>query len=357
MIDQNAIEEIAPLITTIELRDAYTQGHAQRVAQYAKEFAAYIGLDAKTQNDIYLAGLLHDIGKVGIPDTLLLKPTKLTKKEYEIIQLHSTLSGEIVSTMPKYAYLTDIVKYHHENWDGTGYPEGLKGEAIPLESRILALADVFDALTTRRIYRPALSIEQTISILEKMQQSQKFDPNLFGPFLKFIKKHGVYAQNVGFTQERYKEIEDLRNSFFYQDVLTSLLNREAILTLLRKIGEYGYNTDLILINFKNFKLFNQEHGLKKGDQLLQDFAMLLREKTNGITKIVEPKPHDIFLGRARADRFVFIHLGNRSEFWEYKLSKLLDDIYERYAITGELTFLSRGKPLAKSIEKDTGYLL
>ncbi len=353
------IAEILPLITTIELRDAYTQGHSRRVAQYAKEFANYLQLDKVTQENIYLAGLLHDVGKVGIPDTLLLKPTKLTSKEYEIVQLHSTLSGQIVSTMPHYAYLADMIAHHHENWDGSGYPDGLQAEEIPLESRILSLADVFDALTTKRIYRPALSLERAIAILQDMQKSRKFDPNLFDKFIEFIKKYGIDHGEYGFGTNQYKEMEELRNNFFFKDSLTSLLNREAILTLLRKIGEYGYKTDLILINFKNFREYNKEHGLKKGDKLLQAFATFLRTKLKAKTKIEEPALHDIFLGRARADKFILIHIGQRGAFLEYKLSKILEEFSKKYnqAIELDFLFLNKDRPLPKNIEKETGYLL
>jgi len=351
------ITEILPLITTIELRDAYTQGHSRRVAQYAKEFAAHLGLDKKIQNNIYLAGLLHDIGKVGIPDTLLLKPTRLTPKEYEIVQLHSTLSGQIVSTMPRYAYLANIISHHHENWDGSGYPDGLQAEDIPLESRILSLADVFDALTTKRIYRPALSLEKAVTILQDMQKTQKFDPNLFDTFIEFIKKHGIDHSEYGFGIKQYKEMEELRNNFFFKDPLTSILNREAVLTLLRKISEYGYKTDLVLINLKGFKRYNKEHGLKKGDQLLQKFATFLHTKLKAKTKIEEPSLHDIFIGRARADKFILIHIGQRGAFLEYKLSKILEEFSKKNDIQIEFIFLNKDRPLPKNIEKETGYLL
>jgi HD-GYP domain-containing protein (c-di-GMP phosphodiesterase class II) len=153
------IEEIKPLVYAIEIRDAYTQGHSEHVGVYSSEFASFLGLDKKESEKLYIAGLLHDIGKIGIPDSILLKPGKLEKDEFDIIKLHSVISGKIVEKLPDFSNLADIVRHHHENYDGSGYPDGLKGEEIPLGARILSFADVFDALTTGRVYRAPLSLE------------------------------------------------------------------------------------------------------------------------------------------------------------------------------------------------------
>jgi HD-GYP domain-containing protein (c-di-GMP phosphodiesterase class II) len=191
-MENKNIEEIKPLIYAIEIRDFYTQGHSEHVAVYSKEFASFLGMNEKECNDIYIAGLLHDIGKIGIPDNILLKPGKLEKDKFDIIKLHSSISGKIVEKLPNFSYLAKVVRHHHENYDGSGYPDGLKGEEIPFGARVLSLADVFDALTTGRVYRRALNLEKALIIMDNMQKNNKFDPNLYPKFVEFIKNFGIY---------------------------------------------------------------------------------------------------------------------------------------------------------------------
>ena len=183
------IDKIKPLIYAIELRDVYTKGHSERVATYASMFCKYLKFQEKQIEDVYFAGLLHDIGKIAIPDSVLLKPSILNPKEFEIIKYHPVLSANLVEKMPEFSYLKDIVKHHHENFDGSGYPDRLKGDRIPLLSRILSLADVFDALTTDRIYRDAFTLPKAVEIMEDMKY--KFDPKLFSKFISFIKDFGI----------------------------------------------------------------------------------------------------------------------------------------------------------------------
>jgi HD-GYP domain-containing protein (c-di-GMP phosphodiesterase class II) len=191
MMSRN-IEEIKPLIYAMEIRDSYTQGHSEHVGIYVKEFASFLGMDKKKCDELYIAGLLHDVGKIGIPDNILLKPGRLEKDEFDIIKLHSVISGKIVEKLPDFTYLADIVKHHHENYDGSGYPDGLKGEEIPFGARVLSLADVFDALTTGRVYRRTLNLEKALIIMDNMQKNNKFDPNLYPKFVEFIKNFGIY---------------------------------------------------------------------------------------------------------------------------------------------------------------------
>jgi HD-GYP domain-containing protein (c-di-GMP phosphodiesterase class II) len=112
-MENKNIEEIKPLIYAIEIRDFYTQGHSEHVAVYSKEFASFLGMNEKECNDIYIAGLLHDIGKIGIPDNILLKPGKLEKDEFDIIKLHSSISGKIVEKLPNFSYLAKVVRHYH----------------------------------------------------------------------------------------------------------------------------------------------------------------------------------------------------------------------------------------------------
>ena len=151
---------VTSLSDAIETRDPYTKGHSERVGAYSVEIARNMGLDDYELERLRIAGVLHDIGKVGIPDAILLKPSALSKNEFEIMKLHPELSAAIVSEIESFTELVPWVRYHHENFDGTGYPHKLKGKDIPLGARIIAVADAFDAMTSTRPYRKAMSIEK-----------------------------------------------------------------------------------------------------------------------------------------------------------------------------------------------------
>lgn len=356
MIKKNKIDEILPLIYSIEIRDTYTQGHSERVAHYARELASFLKLSKKEINDIYIAGLLHDLGKIGIPDTILLKPEKLDKDEFELIKQHSVLSGEIVKKLPNFSYLYKIVRHHHENFDGSGYPDGLRGEEIPLLSRIISVVDVFDALATARIYRTGLSLNKSIEIMKIMQKNSKFDPEIFEAFLEFIKKHGIYRHEKKIPL-KLKELDQKRKDFFYKDPLTKLLNRTAFLGLLRKTHDYGYRATLILCNIKRFRLYNQKYGLRKGDDVLKKIANILANNLDPIVNIKEPQIKDLFLFRVMNDKFVIFYMGSRSEFFKYKLEKIEKKIKTEIDLEIEYIFLIKGEKIKKNFEDEIGYLL
>lgn len=157
---------VTSLSDAIETRDPYTKGHSERVAAYSVEIARNLGWDDYDMERLRTSGVLHDIGKVGIPDAVLLKPGNLSRHEYEIMKLHPELSAAIVSEIDSFKELVPWVRYHHENYDGSGYPYGLKGNEIPLGARIIAVADAFDAMTSDRPYRNALSLSKVKNIFE-----------------------------------------------------------------------------------------------------------------------------------------------------------------------------------------------
>ncbi|MGC9045516.1 MAG: HD domain-containing phosphohydrolase [Thermodesulfovibrio sp.] len=168
-----------------EFRDEETGQHIRRISYYSKLLAQLIELPESEQNIIFYASPLHDVGKVGIPDNILKKPGPLTPEEFEIIKLHTIIGGRILTSQPKFITLQAgkiIAEQHHEKWDGSGYPYGLKGEEIHIYARIVAVCDVFDAITSDRVYRPAFSIEQAIDIMKKGRESH-FDPQLLDIFL------------------------------------------------------------------------------------------------------------------------------------------------------------------------------
>ena len=178
-------ETILSIANAVEARDKQTGRHSLRVAVYSMLIAAELGFDADELENIRQIGLLHDIGKIGVPDFILSKPKKLTEEEYNIMKTHVDIGGEILKDFTHIKNVADGAKYHHERYDGKGYNTGLKGEEIPLTARIIGLADAFDAMTSNRVYRKAISMDHVIDELKKGKGTQ-FDPSLVDILLGLI---------------------------------------------------------------------------------------------------------------------------------------------------------------------------
>ncbi|HEY5275299.1 MAG TPA: diguanylate cyclase, partial [Coriobacteriia bacterium] len=174
------------LVIAVDTKDRYTGRHSQDVARYADFLARRLELDPNTRRAIHKAGLLHDIGKIGIPDTILHKPGRLTEDEFAIFKQHVALGDAIVRDLPDLDLIRAGIRHHHERWDGQGYLDGLAGEEIPLVARILAVSDAFSAMTTTRPYRKGLTMEEALKRLEDAAGSQ-LDPRLVETFLKGIR--------------------------------------------------------------------------------------------------------------------------------------------------------------------------
>ena len=183
-------ESIETFIGFIDAKDPYTNGHSKRVALYTRKIAEEMGYDEETLDYIYYIGLLHDCGKIGIPDNILGKPGKLTDEEFAIIKTHTTRGGEILSKFNSIPKVGQGALYHHERYDGKGYPEGLAGEDIPLIARMICVADSFDAMNTNRVYRKRLTKEQIISELEN-NKGKQFDPKIAEIMLKMIRNNTI----------------------------------------------------------------------------------------------------------------------------------------------------------------------
>jgi putative nucleotidyltransferase with HDIG domain len=189
-LNRSYFETILALAEAIELKDPYTRGHSERVSIFAVQLAKRIELPKMDQEKLRLAGILHDVGKVAIDSTILTKPAKLTPEEYEIMKKHPVMSVKIIEPIDFLVDIRPIIRHHHERYDGKGYPDGLSGDDIPLGSRILAVADTVEAMTSDRAYRKARGIEEVIAELERCSGSQ-FDPALALAFINILKEKGL----------------------------------------------------------------------------------------------------------------------------------------------------------------------
>jgi len=188
----NTVEAIA---RAIEAKDSYTVGHSKRVSKYCARIAQKMGREPEETHDIEVAGLLHDVGKIGIPDAILGKPTKLSIEEYESIKEHPLISLKIIEPIQELGKVRDYVKYHHEKWDGTGYPEGLRGEDIPLGARILSVADAFDTMWIGRQYHAAWNLKSVIKEFQKNRDTQ-FDGKVVDAFVELIHEDKVSFERI-----------------------------------------------------------------------------------------------------------------------------------------------------------------
>ncbi|MEK7680059.1 MAG: HD domain-containing phosphohydrolase, partial [Deltaproteobacteria bacterium] len=180
------LSTVQALSKAIDAKSPWTMGHSARVTNYAVTIAAELGMDKKTLEDLRIAGLLHDIGKIGTYDEILNKPGKLTDEEYKIMKEHPGKGAEMLAPIRQLRHIAPWVKYHHERFDGKGYPDGLKAEDIPLQSRVLAVADTFDSMTAKRPYRETPGWDRAIDELKKFSGLQ-FDPNVVEAFMKVEK--------------------------------------------------------------------------------------------------------------------------------------------------------------------------
>jgi putative nucleotidyltransferase with HDIG domain len=184
-VERTYLETIMALALAVEAKDPYSAGHSKRVGYYASKTGELLGLDQEMLKILNDAGILHDVGKIGIKDEILLKPSPLSADEAKIMQQHSVIGEAIVKPVRSLQKVVSLVRHHHERFDGGGYPDGLKGEAISLGARILAVADAYDSMVTDRPYRKRLSLEAAKAELQKLAGLQH-DPVVVEAFLRFI---------------------------------------------------------------------------------------------------------------------------------------------------------------------------
>jgi putative nucleotidyltransferase with HDIG domain len=268
----NYEQTLLALVEMIERRDTYTGGHSERVAIYCKAIAKQAGCSQEDCDLIYRAGILHDIGKIVTPDAVLLKPGKLEENEYKLIQEHVTAGKEMLEKIPMYQELSIIVGSHHERYDGHGYPQRLKDEEIPFLSRIMIIADAFDAMTTNRIYKTRLGKEEALKEIRDKSGTQ-FDPALTEFAIQALQEIDT---DIYTTQMPFGDIEKERFAYFYRDQITGAFNQSYLdLLLLQNQSSLKYNF-LYLVNLHKFSAYNQKNSWQKGDELLKAIATYLQ---------------------------------------------------------------------------------
>ncbi len=290
LVEKLTLNSIMAIANTIDVKDAYTSGHSFRVAKCSAAIAKRLGWsEAEVQNLHYIA-LLHDIGKIGIPDAILNKPTQLAEEEFAIIKKHPLVGNEILKDIHMIEHVAEGALYHHEHYDGSGYPFGLKGEDIPICARIVCIADSYDAMTSNRVYRSKLKEDAVIAEFERCKGTQ-FDPELTDLFINMLQEgfHVPYGKEEDFEDETHDEDYEenkILNKFLEEfaldikknamrDVLTGLYNRtfaENRISRLLKIGHSGVLFDIV---FNNLRYINDTYGHIAGDRMLKRAAEVL----------------------------------------------------------------------------------
>lgn len=290
-LDKMTLSTIITVANTVDAKDKYTGGHSLRVAVCARDIAMNLGWDASEVQNVYNVALLHDIGKIAVPDSVLNKEERLTDEEFEIIKKHPVTGNEILSDITILSHVQEGAHYHHERWDGNGYPCKLKGEEIPIYARVIAIADSYDAMRSDRVYRKHLSTEKIISEFERCKGAQ-FDPDLADVFIFMLK--GGYDLDPDVIKEKLVSIDkeadtdeddgvlaikntsatDIRTQ---QDSLTGLFNKSFLnLKVGSKIMKDRCGA-LMLIDFDRFNEVNKNFGHLEGDLILRKFAEKLKE--------------------------------------------------------------------------------
>jgi putative two-component system response regulator len=175
------------LARSIESKDPYTHGHCERLSEYSSRLGAQLGLSEDHITALRRAGVVHDVGKVAVPDAILLKPGRLTEEEWKIMREHSAVGERICAPLKSFRLVTPVIRHHHEKFDGSGYPDGLRGEAIPICARVLQVVDVYDALTTERPYKKAFFSNEALQTMKDEVAKGWWDPNIFEEFARLIR--------------------------------------------------------------------------------------------------------------------------------------------------------------------------
>lgn len=344
------IQSITTITYAVDAKDRYTKGHSVRVAQYCLAIAKKLNWSKQDCLNLYYIALLHDIGKIGIPDTILNKPAKLTDEEYRLIRSHTVMGANILRPITIVPQICDGARYHHERYDGKGYPYGLKGEDIPYVARIIGIADAYDAITSNRIYEKANVQDYAVKELRKGRGTQ-FDPFLTDVMLEIIKDGFEFtdtpqfeftqddyamAQNDFFIAEVCKKTESDSHKSTDVDYLTEFPIRK---TFEINVNEYLDNPlnhgVMFLMDIDNFTQVNENYGHITGDHIICRLADIIRSHIETTANMC----------RISGDEFAVFYHDKRDRQWiEEKANAFIQDFQESIAEidTDHLVSLSIG---------------
>ena len=285
-IEEMSLQTIQTLAYAIDAKDPYTKGHSTRVSQYSAIIAEKLGWSPDRISDLRYAALLHDIGKIGVPDSILNNPKKLTDVEYSIIKSHTTMGGDILRDRTMIRSAEDVARSHHERYDGRGYPAGLKGEEISAEARIVAIADAFDAMSSNRIYRKSCDPEYILRELEQGRGTQ-FDPEFTGVFLQLLKEGHLEEilqkdapESAGSPESPSALLQEVVEAFAAQnaadavDLITGVMSRSAGEGAIAKRMQQEAGC-LAFVDMDNLKTINDTLGHESGDHALHLLGEIL----------------------------------------------------------------------------------
>lgn len=324
----NYEETILAFVDMIEQRDAYTAGHTVRVAKYCRIVAEKFNIDEKEIIKLEKAAILHDIGKIATPDTILLKPGRLSNLEYSLIQEHSLAGYQMLSKVEHYKELAEIIIFHHEHYDGTGYPNHVKGNDIPFLAHILIVCDAFDAMTTNRIYKSRLTTQEAAEELAKCSGTQ-FHPEIANQAAKTLKDINIEHT----SQLPTTTLEQQRFAYFFNDGLTSAHNEDYLLLMLHSSTKYA---TVLKIDLQKVGQYNKTYGWEKGNQMLANIGKYLKETYS-----------NDMLFRYHGDDFVLLSM-NKINFDKNQFYSKL----KKYDIQYSITSFQSVSELAKELNLD-----
>ena len=285
-INNMALSTVITIANIIDAKDAYSGGHALRVAVCAKDIAKNLGWDERACQNIYFVALLHDIGMITIPDSILHKPGRLDDLEYEEVKKHPENGAGMLRDITVVEGLTEGILYHHERWDGAGYPKGLSGEDIPIMARVISVANAYDAMSSDRVYRPRLSRDKIISEFIRCSGTQ-FDPDITEVFVFMLKEGYVVDPKIEQTREAsMRAVVDggLHNVFARDDssseeemdTLTGLFTRSYLNTMVGKKISEERSGALMIIAITGFEELKAKYGEDESDVIVKDFSVRLQ---------------------------------------------------------------------------------
>lgn len=349
-VENVVLQAITTVANTVDAKDDYTGEHSIRVASYAAMIARELGWSKDEIRNIHYLGLLHDIGKISVPDTIIRKPAGLDEQERKVMQGHTTTGSEILKDIHMVKQAAEVALSHHERYDGAGYPGGVKGEHIPMEARIIGIADAYDAMTSDRVYRKHLTREEVIREFQKGKGTQ-FDPYLVDIFLKMLMEERLndskgefgYQQELSAAEESnrllYKvmeaDIHRMRRESM-RDALTGLYNRSyaekqiSVYLLQRPVGVY------FMIDLDNLKHVNDHYGHIAGDSALRCIAEIL-------SSMAGEDGLPCRMGGDEIALFIF------REMTREEIEDFANELRERYRVAGSQTEYMMGTSLSIGI--------